>query len=201
MASPLVAKLKDELRLQRTFLSSDEETALTRPLSYQDEDDLAFDRVKHRRLFFHTALRSRFINDGRPTAEWRRLVAEEEAAAGNEPTVTSHLATQVLEWAARTSDRGAMLGGFAARALRWAGMLAALLGAWGWWHGAPFGGAVFAAVGFILLVAGRIVGGLAAARVARLAEQVRASASLDEPDADLLAGYPASTVAPADRLT
>ena len=178
MASQLVAKLKDELQLQRTFLSSDEEAALTRPLSYENEADLAFDRVKHRRTFFHTALRSRFINDGRPIEEWRRLVAEEEAAAGDEPTVISQLATQVLEWAARTSDRGAMLGGFAAKTLRWAGILAALLGGWSWWQGAA-GGAIFLAVGLVLLFAGRIVGNLAAERVAWLTERMRAGDAAD----------------------
>lgn len=174
MPSVLISILKEELTQQRTFISSDEETALERPATYANEDDLALDRVKRRRSTFYGVLRDRFLRDAKPLDEWRRLVQEEEAAAGGQ-TIISQLASQVLEWAARTSDRGAMIGGFAAKTLRWIGMILFLLGAYGWFQGAPTGGAIVIAVALVLLLTGRIVGHLAAERVQMLAQRVRSA--------------------------
>ncbi|HEX2033797.1 MAG TPA: hypothetical protein VHS99_06415 [Chloroflexota bacterium] len=174
MASELVTMLKEELTKQRTFLSSDEERALDRPATYEDEDDLALDRVRHRRLVFFTALRERFIQDGRPIERWRDLVRREEDAAG-EPTIVSELARQVLEWAVRSSDRGAMLGGFAGRLLRWLGLALLLLAGWSWFQGAPGQVvALVAAFAAALVLTGQVVGSLAAARAGRLVQGLRA---------------------------
>ncbi len=172
--SPLVAILKDELRLQRVFLSSDEEVALARPLSYENEDDLAFDRVRHRRNWLLPMLRNRFIRDGRPIDLWRAYIAADEAAAG-EPTFISGLATGVLEWAARTSDRGAMFAGFAARLLSFIALVWVFLGLYGWTHGGAIGGAVFVALGVACFFGGRSLGAFARRRTATLTEALMAT--------------------------
>jgi len=161
--------LAEELAAQRTFLSSEEERALDHPLSYDNEDDLAWDRVRGRRTWFFTALRDRFIRDGRPSGVWGELIAREEAEAGGEETYATHLARRVLSWAVRTSDRGAMMAGFAGRAARWLGLLIAALGAWAYFNGAPLPGAIVAGVGVAFWAAGGAFGRLAARRV-RLVE-------------------------------
>lgn len=171
MASPLAEILKEELLVQRIFLSSDEEQALDRPVSYDEETDLAWDRIKHRRLTFYGALRDRFILDRRPADEWRQLIRDEIARAG-EPTYVTQIASQVLEWSVRTSDRGAMFGGFLAKLLTWIGTLLVILAGFGWFQG--FGTTtVVVLVGLALLfrLAGRIVGNLASERVEHLVRQ------------------------------
>ncbi len=171
MGSELVSIASEELRRQRTFLSTDEAAALSRPVDYDDEEDLAVDRVRRRRLVLYAALRDRFIRDGRPLEDWQAMVDREEAAAGGR-TIVSQLARQVLEWAVRTSDRGAMLGSFAAKTLRWAGMILLFLGVWSWYQGAA--GAVVALVIVLALAAllgGRIAGNLAAERIELLAQR------------------------------
>jgi hypothetical protein len=167
--------LHEELRNQRVFLSADEEAALTRPLSDDDEDDLALDRVKRRRTWFQPVLRNRFIRDGRPVAQWRDYIVAEEAAAGGEPTIISSLARGVLEWTARTGDRGAMFGGFASKALTAIAVVLFFVGAYGWAHGAAGAGAAFVVVALAAFVAGRIIAGVAARRTAGLTEQLLAS--------------------------
>jgi hypothetical protein len=69
--SALVEIAVEELRGQRTFLSSDEAAALTLPADLEDEENLALDRVRRRRLWIYTALRDRYIGDGRPFDAWR----------------------------------------------------------------------------------------------------------------------------------
>jgi hypothetical protein len=133
--SDLVTIVIDELRRQRTFLSTDEAAALRRRSTDDDESDLALDRVRRRRLVIFTALRDRFIRDGRPVGAWSELIVEAEATSGGE-TVVSQLARQVLVWNVRTADRGVMLGGFAAQALRWLGLLLLFLAGWSWLQGA-----------------------------------------------------------------
>jgi hypothetical protein len=176
MAPRLVVLLQEELTRQRTFLSADEAAVLTRPVSFADEHDLAWERVQRRRRPLYGALRNRFIREGKPIDAWRALVAEDEAAAGG-PTIISQLATQVLEWAARTSDRGAMIGGFAAKTLRWAGVVLLLLGLYGCYQGAGGRGLIFIGLALVLLLAGRIVGNLTAERAATLAQRLRSPAS------------------------
>jgi hypothetical protein len=141
--------------------------ALTRPAAYSDEKDLAWGRVQRRRTTFYGALRDRFLFDGKPAEEWRGYVAEDEAAAGG-PTFISNIARQVLSWATRTADRPAMIGGFAARALRWIGIALVLLGGWSCIQGALAAGLIGVAAGLLLMLAGRIVGNLVADRVAAL---------------------------------
>jgi hypothetical protein len=162
--------LAEELAAQRTFLSSEEEAALTHPLSYDNEEDLAWDRVRGRRTWFFSALRDRFIRDGRRTEVWRDLIRREEAEVGGEPTYVSQLGRQVLEWATRTSDRGAMLAGFAAKVSRTVGLLLALLGAWAYFNGAATPGIVVGTFGAALVVAGGGFGAVAKRRVRRLTE-------------------------------
>ena len=159
--SRLAAMLADELAAQRTFLSAEEEASLTLPASHDDEDNLAWQRVRGRRSWFFPVLRDRFIRDGRRHDEWQSIIAQEEAEAGGRPTFITQLAAQVLEWAARTSDRGAMMTGFAAKSLRIVGLLLLLLGGWSYLNGAPVGGAIVAGVGLLF-----VAGGVAAARVA-----------------------------------
>jgi hypothetical protein len=171
--------LAEELAAQRTFLSGEEERALDHPMTYENEDDLAWDRVRGRRTWFFTALRDRFIRDGRPADRWRELVAQEEAAAGGEETYATHLARRVLSWALRTSDRGAMMAGFAARAARWLGAAFVLLGGWAYFNGAPLPGAVVAAAGVVFLLVGGAFGRLAARRVRRA--EAASSAPRSEP--------------------
>ena len=167
--------LADELAAQRTFLSAEEEAALTLPAAHDDEDDLAWQRVRGRRSWFFPALRDRFIRDGRRAEVWHAMIAEEEAAAGGEPTFITHLAAQVLEWAARTSDRGAMMAGFAATSLRILGGLLLLLGGWSYLNGAPTGGALVGGVGLAFILASVIARRYAVRRVSSLrrAETVR----------------------------
>ncbi len=174
--------LREELRRQRIFLSSDEEAALARPLSYQNDDDLAFDRVRGRAAWFQPMLRNRFIRDGRPVARWREYILADEAAAGGERTVISHLARQVLEWAARTSDRGAMFGGFVARTFRWIGLILALFGLYSWSTGERLGAGILFTVVAVLLLASWAVARLAVARTALLTEQLLAGAPPDGGD-------------------
>jgi hypothetical protein len=186
MASQLVAILSAELRKQRTFLSSDEEAALARPLPPEGDDtsgadgpeavseeDMALDRVRRRRLVFFTALRDRFIHEGRPLVAWGDMVAREEAAAGG-TTMATQVAREVLEWGVRTSDRGAMLGGFSAKMLRWMGIILVLFGGWSLFQGArPVAVAIVVAVALLFLLFARILGNLSAERAATLvAEQV-----------------------------
>jgi hypothetical protein len=171
--STLVAIAVEELRLQRTFLSTDEAAALTLPDTLEDEENLALDRVRRRRLWIYTALRDRFIGDGRPFEEWMGLIAEEEAAAGGQ-TVITQIARQVLEWSVRSSDRGAMLGGFGAKAMRWAGLALLLLTAWSWFQGAGlFVVGVVGAIALALIVGSVAVGRRTAARRERLVQGLR----------------------------
>ncbi|HEU5316913.1 MAG TPA: hypothetical protein VFX49_12465 [Chloroflexota bacterium] len=170
MASRLAAMLAQELAAQRTFLSSEEEGALTHPVSYDNEEDLAWDRVRGRKTWFFSALRDRFIRDGRRSAEWRELIRREEAEAGGETTYVSQLARQVLEWATRTSDRGAMMTGFAATAARMVGLLLALLGAWAYFNGGQTPGLMVGAFGALLVLAGGALGVAAKRRVRKLTD-------------------------------
>jgi hypothetical protein len=193
VASQLVEIISAELRKQRTFLSTDEEAALARPLPPEEDEraaedgpdgeraeDLALDRVRRRRLVFFTALRDRYLHEGRPQEAWSDLIAREEAAAGGS-TIATEVARQVLEWGVRTSDRGAMLGGFVARTLRWGGILLLLLGAWSLFQGAAVGAVIIVVlVALLLLLAGRIVGNLAAERAAALVEQSLTPEARDE---------------------
>src|SRR5687767_10112493 len=84
--------LADELAAQRTFLSAEEEASLDLPAAHDDEDNLAWQRVRGRRSWFFPALRDRYIRDGRPEQLWRSIIAEEESAAGGVPTFITHLA-------------------------------------------------------------------------------------------------------------
>jgi hypothetical protein len=170
--SPLAALLSDELAAQRVFLSGDEATALDRPATYDDERDLAWDRVKHRRLVFYTALRERFIQERRPADLWRAMIEAQERAAG-EPTFVTQIAWQVLEWAARTSDRGAMMAGFVAKALRWLGIVLLLLGAWSWFQGLPAAALSVGAAGLGFVALGAIAGSFAGRRAAALVQAAR----------------------------
>jgi hypothetical protein len=176
MASPLAAILRDELAAQRTFLSTDEEQALDRPASYDNEDDLAWERLRGRRSWLFPPLRDRFIRDKRPLAQWLAMIASEEAVAGG-PTFISQMAEQVLEWSVRTSDRGAMMAGFAARALRWLGILMIVLGAYSWSTGAPTPGAVVAAIGVLFVLSGQAAGRFGKRRTAQLMAKVRGAAA------------------------
>jgi hypothetical protein len=170
MASVLAGILKNELASQRIFLSSDEERALTYPMSYADEDDLAWDRIRHRRTFFFPMLRTYYIREHRPTERWKGMIVAEEAEAG-EQTFISQMARQVLEWEATTSDRGAMAVGFAAKTMTWLGVLLALLGAYAYFNGGQIPGAIVVGIGLLFLLAGRVCGGYAAKRVAALTRE------------------------------
>jgi hypothetical protein len=170
MASRLATMLAEELAAQRTFLSSEEEAALAHPLSYDNEEDLAWDRVRGRRTWFFSALRDRFIREGRDVERWRQMIEGEEGAAGGEPTYISQLGRQVLEWAARTSDRGAMMAGFAAKTARTVGLLLALLGGWSYFNGAQAPGVVVGGLGLLLIAAGSAFGAVAKRRVRRLTD-------------------------------
>jgi hypothetical protein len=173
MDSTLVAVAVEELRRQRTFLSSDEASALTMPVEHLDDENLALDRVRRRRLWIFTALRDRFIRDGRPFDDWLDVIESEEAAAGGETLITQ-LARQVLEWSIRSSDRGTMLGGFASSAMRWIGLILLALGGWSWYQGAaPFVVGVTFVVGAALLIGAVVVGRLAVARGGRLVATLR----------------------------
>lgn len=110
--------LREELGLQRRFLSSDEERVLLAPASYENEEDLALDRVKDREHAFQFALRDRFLRDGRPQRDWWSWVKEAATEQGHRDRLDA-IVLQVLDWSARTSDQAAMLGGFAATALLW----------------------------------------------------------------------------------
>lgn len=174
MASRLATMLAQELASQRVFLSSDEEASLTRPLSYDDESDLAWDRIRHRRLLFFTALRDRYIRDRRPADAWRALIEAEQAEAG-EPTFISNIGVQVLEWSVRTSDRGTMMTTFAARALRWLALLFFALGAYAWFNGAQIPGAIVAGFGAVFFLAGRLFDRYSKRRAAVLVAAARHS--------------------------
>ena len=177
MASRLAGMLADELAAQRTFLSAEEEASLTLPATHDDEDNLAWQRVRGRRAWFFPVLRDRFIRDGRRDDAWRAMIAQEEAEAGGQPTFITQLATQVLDWAARTSDRGAMMAGFLATTFRIVGLGLALLGGWSYLNGAPTGGAIVGAAGLLF-----VLGSVAAARVAaRRLNSLRRSAVAQRP--------------------
>ena len=64
--------------------------------------------------------------------------------------------------AARTSDRGAMMAGFAAKSLRILGVALLLLGGWSYLNGAPTGGTIVAVAGLVLVGVS-----VAAARIAK----------------------------------
>ena len=160
--------LADELAAQRTFLSAEEEESLTLPAAHEDEDNLAWQRVRGRRAWFFPVLRDRFIRDGRQQAAWRALIAQEEAEAGGKPTFITQMATQVLEWAARTSDRGAMMAGFAAKSLRILGVALLLLGGWSYLNGAPTGGTIVAIAGLLLVGVSVAAARIAAKRISLL---------------------------------
>ena len=172
MASRLATMLAEELASQRIFLSSDEETALTRPASYDEESDLAWDRIKHRRTHFFPSLRDRYIRERRPREAWLALIDAEETAAG-EPTFITQLATQVLEWSVVSSDRGAMMTRFAGRALRWLALLFLALGAYAWVNGARAPGLIVAAAGLVFFLASRAFQRYAARRAATLVAAAR----------------------------
>jgi hypothetical protein len=180
--SALAAIAAEELRKQRTFLSTDEAAALSLPAELEDEENLALVRVRGRRLWIYTALRDRFIGDGRPFDDWLAMIDAEEGTAGGETQIT-RLARQVLEWSVRSGDREAMLGGFVAKALRYAGLLLLLLAGWSWWQGA--GGAAVVTTGalaVVLLVGSSVVGRRAAARAAFLVAGLRERQSKPEAD-------------------
>ena len=165
MASRLAGMLADELAAQRTFLSAEEEASLTLPASHDDEDNLAWQRVRGRRAWFFPVLRDRFIRDGRRDDAWRAMIAQEEAEAGGQPTFITQLATQVLDWAARTSDRGAMMAGFIATSLRILGAALLLLGGWSYLNGAPTGGTIVAIAGLVLVGVSVAAARIAAKRI------------------------------------
>lgn len=168
--------LQDELAAQRVFLSSDEAKALERLASYDNEDDLAWERLRGRRAWLFPPLRDRYIRDKRPLDAWRNMILAEEQAAGG-PTFITQMATQVLEWSLRTSDRGAMMTFFAARALRWLGILLVALGAYAWWTGALAPGAIVAVAGVIFMLAGRAFARAGARRSAALIARLRSVAT------------------------
>lgn len=199
MTMSLIEILKEELARQRTFLSTDEETALSRPISYDNEEDLAFDRVRHRRMVFYTALRARFIRERRPIGRWQQMIDEEEAQVGGEPTVISQVGTQVLSWAARTSDRGAMLGGFVANLVRWLGILLVLIGVFSIFQRASWQVPVILALAAIVcfVIAGafsRLVAGRVAAATERMRKEHTPAAESAPPSA-------ASSASPAPSTT
>jgi AcrR family transcriptional regulator len=130
--SPLIAILKDELLVQRVFLSSDEERALDREADAPDDGDLAFERVKARRYLFYAALRDRFVYDGRPIDQWLDWIAEAEERVGGVPTIVTALATRVIEWSIRATDRKSMAMGFCAGTTRWLGIALLTLALWAW---------------------------------------------------------------------
>lgn len=132
MTSPLIEILKDELTVQRVFLSSDEERALDRIAEDTDGGDLAFERVKARRYLFYAALRDRFVYDGRPIRQWLQWIAAAEFTAGDKPTIITALATRVIEWSIRASDRMSMILGFATGLVRWFAMFLLAIGGWAW---------------------------------------------------------------------
>jgi hypothetical protein len=132
VTSPLIELLKDELTVQRVFLSSDEERALDRIADDADGGDLAFERVKARRYLFYAALRDRFVYDGRPIRQWLDWIATAETSTGDKPTIITALATRVVEWSIRASDRTSMFLGFATGLVRWFAFFLLALGGWAW---------------------------------------------------------------------
>ncbi len=132
VTSPLIELLKDELTVQRVFLSSDEERALNRIADDADGGDLAFERVKARRYLFYAALRDRFVYDGRPIRQWLTWIADAESSTGDKPTIITALATRVVEWSIRASDRASMFLGFATGLVRWFAFFLLALGGWAW---------------------------------------------------------------------
>ena len=171
--SELTSIAAEELRKQRTFLSTDEAAALSLPADLEDEENLALVRVRGRRLWIYTALRDRFIGDGRPFDDWLAMIDAEEGAAGGETHIT-RLARQVLEWSVRSGDRSAMLGGFVAKALRYAGLLLLFLAGWSWWQGAGQLAVVTTGLlAVVLLVGSRVFGRRAAARADFLVSGLR----------------------------
>jgi hypothetical protein len=112
------------------------------------------------------------------------MIESEEAVAGGETLIT-RLARQVLEWSVRTGDRTLMFWGFAAKAMRWFGLILLFLAGWSWYQDA--GTFVVATVG--ALAALLLAGSVAAARLtaARASELL---AGLRRPGAGLRPGAP-----------
>ncbi len=155
--SPLIDILKDELTVQRVFLSTDEARALGRDADGDDDGDLAYERVKARRYLFFAALRDRFVLDGRPVDQWLDWIADEERLAGGRPTVASALASRVVEWSIRATDRKSMAMGFIAATARWLAMAILALGAWAWSRDLGPATWVLVAVGIAGWVVARLV--------------------------------------------
>lgn len=172
--SPLIAILKDELLVQRVFLSSDEERALDREADAPDDGDLAFERVKARRYLFYAALRDRFIYDGRPIDQWLDWIAEAESQAGGSPTIISALATRVIEWSIRVTDRKSMAMGFLAGTTRWVGIALLTLAVWAWSREVGPATWVLAAVGGATWVGARRIARATEAHVKALVAETRA---------------------------
>ena len=172
MSAEFVAILRQELETQRRFLSSDEEQALLRPATYENEDDLAFEQVKHRQRELVGALRNRFIRDGRPLDRWWDLLAAQEALHG-ERTLMSAMAVQVLDWSARTADQRAMLGGFASKLLRLGAYFISFFAVFVLAQGVPVVGVVLLVLSAGLWLGARIMGNLTADRVDDLVESYK----------------------------
>ncbi len=181
--SALVEIAVEELRRQRTFLSSDEAAALTLPADLDDEDNLALDRVRRRRLWIYTALRDRYIGDGRPFDDWLATIESEEQLAGGETLIT-RLARQVLEWSVRTGDRALMFWGFAAKAMRWFALILLFLAGWSWYQSAgTFVVVTVGALGALLLVGSAVAARTTAARASTLLAVLRPRAAAAGPAA------------------
>lgn len=116
MSIEYVAILRTELERQREFLSAEEEQVLLKPGTYENDNDLALDRVKRRQHNFVAILRNRFVRDGRPLETWWDLLVDQEIAQGYR-TMVGAMVIQVLDWSARTSDQKVMMGGFASKLL------------------------------------------------------------------------------------
>lgn len=172
--SPLVEVLKDELIVQRVFLSTDEERALGRADDDPDDGDLAFERVKARRYLFYAALRDRFIYDGRPVGTWLGWINDGEAGADGRPTVVSALATRVIEWSIRATDRKSMALGFVAATARWLAITLLCLGAWAWSRDLGPATPVLLATGAVAWLAARAVKSATEAHVRATVAAVRA---------------------------
>jgi hypothetical protein len=172
--SPLIAVLKDELLVQRVFLSSDEERALERESEAPADDDLAFERVKARRYLFYAALRDRFIYDGRPIEQWLDWIADGEVRTGGVPTVITALATRVIEWSIRATDRKSMAMGFIGGATKWFGFALLTLAVWAWSREIGPATWVLAVVGGIAWLAAKLVARATEAHVRSIVADARA---------------------------
>lgn len=173
-SSPLIAILKDELLVQRVFLSSDEERALDRESDGADDGDLAYERVKARRYLFYAALRDRFIYDGRPTDQWLDWIDEAERKAGGSATIVTALATRVVEWSVRATDRKSMAMGFVTGITRWLGIVMITLAVWAWSREIGAATWVLAIVGGIAWLGARALKRATEAHVRAIVEETRA---------------------------